>query len=56
MRIVLSGDDFDGVLLISRSYRYGATAPEAVEKIATEKKYYHKCSLHVITCIATTYQ
>ena len=32
------------------SYDYGENAPDAVEKIATDEKYYHKCSLCVIVC------
>ena len=53
---IFYGDDFDGVLAIFLSYRYGANASEAVGKIATDEKYYHKCSMYVIICIATTYQ
>ena len=52
---IFFGDDFDGFLAIFRSYRYGANASEAVGKIAADEKY-HKCSLYVIICIATTYQ
>ena len=32
------------------SYDYGANASEAVLKIATDQKDYHKCSLYVIVC------
>ena len=53
---IFYGDDFDGVLAIFLSSRYGANAYEAVGKIATDEKYYHKCSMYVIICIATTYQ
>ena len=31
-------------------YDYGANASEAVLKIATDQKVYHKCSLYVIVC------
>ena len=41
----LCGDDFDAVLAIYRSYRYGANASEAVQKIVTGEKDYHKCML-----------
>ena len=37
-----SGDDFEALLAIFCSYDDGANASEAVEKIATEKKDYHK--------------
>ena len=53
---IFFGDDFDGVLAIFLSYRYEANASEAVGKIATDENYYHKCSMYVIICIATTYQ
>ena len=43
----LSGD-FEDVLVILCSYDYGANASEAVEKIATDEKGYHKCSSCVI--------
>ena len=42
---IFFGYDFDGVIVIFRSYRYGANASEAVEKIAADEKYYRKCSL-----------
>ena len=52
----LKGDDFDAVLAIWYFYYYGANASEAIEKIATDEKDYHKCSLGVIVCcIATVY-
>ena len=47
--------DFYAVLNIFRSYRYGANASVAIEKIATGKKDYHKYSLYITVCIATTY-
>ena len=46
----------DAVLAIFLSYWYGANASEAVEKIATGEKDYHKCFLCVIVWIATAYQ
>ena len=52
----LCGDDFDAVLEIFRSYRYSANASEADDKVAIDEKNYHKCSLCVTVCIATTYQ
>ena len=36
------GDDFDAVFTIFRSYRYGANASEAVDKITAEEKDYCK--------------
>ena len=50
------GDHFDAVLVIFRSHRYGANASKAVEKITTDEKYYHKCSMYVIVYIVTAYQ
>ena len=44
------GDDFKALLAIFCSYDDGASASEAVEKIATEKKDYHKWSLCSIVC------
>ena len=41
----LYGNDFDAVLVITRSYRFGANAFKPVEKIATGEKDYHKCCL-----------
>ena len=38
----LREDDFDAVLAISRSYRYGANVSEAVGKISTGEKDYHE--------------
>ena len=52
----LSADDFEAVLAIFCCYEYGINASEAVEKIATDEKDYHKCSLCVVVCcIATAY-
>ena len=41
----LCGDDFNAASVIFRSYE---NASKAVEKIATNEKYYDKCSLGVI--------
>ena len=41
----LSGDVFEAALIIFSSYGYGVNASEAVEKIATDEKDYHKRSL-----------
>ena len=38
----LREDDFDAVLAISRSYRYGANVSEAVGKISTGEKDFHE--------------
>ena len=43
----LCGNDFDAVSAIFRSYRYGANAPETVEKIAIGEQDYYRCSLCV---------
>ena len=53
---ILCGDDFDTALAIFRFYYYSVNATVAVEKIATDEKDYHKCSIHVIIWIATAYQ
>ena len=52
----LCRDDFDAALAIFRSYFYNANASEAVEKIDTDEKDCHKCSLCVIVWIITAYQ
>ena len=42
---------------MSAVYDYGASTSEAVQKVATDQKGYHKCSLCVIVCwIAKIYQ
>ena len=41
-------NDFEAVLNTHCCYEYSGNASEAVEKIATDKKDYHKCSLCVI--------
>ena len=52
----LSENDVADVLATFYSYDYGANASEAVEKIVTDHKNYHKCSLCVIVCcIAKVY-
>ena len=53
---ILCGDDFDTALAIFRFYYYSVNATVAVEKITTDEKDYHKCSIHVIVWIATPYQ
>ena len=40
-------NDFETVLATFYCYDYGANASEAAEKIATDQKDYHKCSLCV---------
>ena len=46
----LSENDFEAVLATFCCYDYGANASEAVLKIATDQKDYHKCSSCVIVC------
>ena len=46
----LGENDVEAVLATFCCYDYGANAAEAIEKIATDPKYYHKCSLCVIVC------
>ena len=41
-------------LMLFRSYRYSANTSEAIEAMAIDEKDYHKCSLCVTVCIATT--
>ena len=41
---------FEAVLATFCCYDYGAKAPEAVQKIATDQKEYRKCSSCVIIC------
>ena len=41
---LLSENDFEAVLATFCCYDYGANASEAVQKIATDQKDYHKCS------------
>ena len=54
---MLSENDFESVSATSCCYDYGANTSEAVQKITTHQKVYHKCSSCVIVCwIAKTYQ
>ena len=46
-----SGNDFEAVLVSFSCYDHGANASEAVRKIATDRKEYHKCSSCVIICL-----
>ena len=43
----LSENDLEAVLNTNCCYEYSGNASEAAEKIATDKKDYHKCSLCV---------
>ena len=45
-----SENDFEAVLVTFRCYDHGAKTSEAVQKIVTAQKEYHKCSLWVIIC------
>ena len=47
---LVSENDFEAVLATFCYYDYGAKASEAVQKIATDQKEYHKCSFCVIIC------
>ena len=47
---LFSENDFEAVLATFCCYDYGANASEAVQKIATDQKDYHKCSSCVIVC------
>ena len=54
---LLSENDFEAVLATFSCYDHGASTSEAVQKIATDQKDYHKCSSCVIVCwIAKIYQ
>ena len=44
------GNEFKAVLALFCYYDYGANASEAVQKIATDQKEYHKCSSCIIIC------
>ena len=46
----LSENDFEAVLANFCCYDYGTNASEAVEKITTDQKDYHKCFSCVIVC------
>ena len=47
---LLSENDFGAILDIFCCCDYVTNASEAVQKIATDQKYYHKCSSCVIAC------
>ena len=47
---LFSENDFETVLITFCCYGYGVNASEAVQKIATVQKEYHKCSPCVIMC------
>ena len=47
---LLSEKDFEAVLTIFCCYDYSVKASEAVQKIATDQKKYHKCTSRVIIC------
>ena len=47
---LLSEKDFETVLATSCCYGLGVMASEAVQKIATDRKEYRKCSSCVIIC------
>ena len=54
---LLSENDFEVVLTTFFYYDYGANVSEAVQRITTDQKGYHKCSSFVIVCwIAKMYQ
>ena len=47
---LLSENDFETILAMFCCYGYGTNASEAVQKIATDQKDYHKRSSCVIVC------
>ena len=47
---LFSGNDSEAVFATFCCYDYGVNASEAVQKIATDFKDYHKCSSCVIAC------
>ena len=47
---LFSENDFEAVFATFCCYDYGVNASEAVQKIATDFKDYHKCSSCVIVC------
>ena len=54
---LLSEKDFEAVLATSCCHDHDSNASEAVQKITTDQKDYHKHSLCVIVCwVATIYQ
>ena len=50
VRNCLVKNEFEAVLATFCCYDNCANAPEAVQKIATVQKEYHKCTLCVIVC------
>ena len=50
---LLSEYDFESALLTLCCYGHGANVSEAVQKIVTNQKDYHKCSSYVIVCWKT---
>ena len=48
--LVWGENDLEAVLATFCCYDHGAKASEEVQKIATDQKEYHKCSLCVIIC------
>ena len=54
---LISENEMEAVLASFCCYDYGANASKAAEKIATNEKDHHKCSLCVIVCwIVKIYQ
>ena len=54
---LLNANDFEAILTTLCCHDYGAKTSEAVQKITTDQKDYHKCSSCVIICwIAKIYQ
>ena len=54
---LLSENEFEAVFASFCCYDYDAKVSEAVQKIATDKNVYHKCSWCIIICwIAKIYQ
>ena len=47
---LVSENEFEAVLVTFCCYDYSANPSEAVQKIATNQKDYHKCSSCVIVC------
>ena len=50
VRNLLGENEFEAVLAIFCCYDHGAKTSEAVQKITTDQKEYHKCFLYVIIC------
>ena len=47
---LLNENDFEAILTTLCCHDYGAKTSEAVQKITTDQKDYHKCSSCVIIC------